>query len=74
MKGTVKQFQPLIVKPVSSGLQDIGTWRWYDDPAQVVSFKAIFKPRKGDLEITKKVLMVNYWPVQNMILKQQIIK
>ena len=54
LKGTVKQFQPLIVKPVSSGLQDIGTWRWYDDPAQVVSFKAIFKPRKGDLEITKK--------------------
>lgn len=52
--GKIKAFQPLVVRPADSGLQDIGTWQWYDDPAQVVSFKADFFARTGDLKITKK--------------------
>lgn len=52
--GVMKAFQPLVVRPTDSGLQDIGTWQWYDDPSQVVSFKADFFARTGDLKITKR--------------------
>lgn len=52
--GTVKAFQPLVIRPADSGLQDIGTWQWYDDPAQVVSFKADFFARLGDVNLVKE--------------------
>lgn len=53
LKGILKEFQPLVVKPVSSGLQDLGTWQWYDDPAQTVSFKADFVKRNGNVQLAK---------------------
>lgn len=51
--GVMKAFQPLVIRPTDRGLQDIGTWQWYDDPAQVVSFKADFFARLGDVIINK---------------------
>lgn len=47
LNGIIQAFQPLIVKPVNSGYQTIGTWRWYDDPAQTISFQADFITRTG---------------------------
>ncbi|WP_157456849.1 SpaA isopeptide-forming pilin-related protein [Carnobacterium maltaromaticum] len=52
--GTVKAFQPLVIRPFDSNLQDIGTWQWYDDPKQVVSFKADFFARLGDVHLVKE--------------------
>ncbi|MDZ5760657.1 SpaA isopeptide-forming pilin-related protein [Carnobacterium maltaromaticum] len=52
--GVMKAFQPLVIRPADSGLQDIGTWQWYDDPAQVVSFKADFFARLGDVHLIKE--------------------
>lgn len=54
LNGSVKAFQPLVIRPTDSALQDIGTWQWYDDPTNVVEIKASFFARTGDLEIVKK--------------------
>ncbi len=53
LKGTLKEFQPLVVKPVSSSLQTLGTWQWYDDPTQTVSFEAKFIKRNGHVQLNK---------------------
>lgn len=52
--GNVKSFQPLVIRPQESGYQDIGTWRWYDDPTKTVSFSANFFARTGNFELIKK--------------------
>ena len=52
--GTILAFQPLVVRPQNGGYQDVGTWRWYDDPSQVVSFSANFFAREGWLNLVKK--------------------
>ena len=54
MSGSVKAFQPLVIRPTDSGLQDIGTWQWYDDPTKVVEIKADFFARLGDVHLIKE--------------------
>ncbi|KRM56639.1 Cna B domain protein [Lacticaseibacillus sharpeae JCM 1186 = DSM 20505] len=43
LAGTVKNYQPLLAKPASSGLQVLGYGHWWTDPTQKVSFKVAFK-------------------------------
>lgn len=45
LSGKLKSFQPLIVKPDSSGYQVLGFGEWYTDPDNTASFKANFVPR-----------------------------
>lgn len=52
-KGFVQAFQPLVVRPLDGRYQTLGTWRWYDDPAQTVSFSAKFFARMGHAKILK---------------------
>ena len=54
LKGSILEFQPLVVRPQNGSYQDIGTWRWYDDPTQVISIKANFFAREGWLNLVKK--------------------
>lgn len=54
VNGSVKAFQPLVIRPTNSGLQDIGTWQWFDDPTKTVEIKANFFARLGDVNLVKE--------------------
>lgn len=53
IKGSIKAFQPLVVKTTSDSLQNLGSWRWYTDPEQQFTLKANFTEQTGGLKIIK---------------------
>ncbi|MEH7081052.1 prealbumin-like fold domain-containing protein, partial [Bacillus velezensis] len=53
LKGSLKDFQPIIFAMTNSSLQKL-TFGQVNDPTGIVSFIARFSVRTGDLEITKK--------------------
>ena len=54
ISGSMKEFQPLVIRPQNGSYQDIGTWRWYDDPTSNFNLKANFFAREGWLNLVKK--------------------
>lgn len=54
LNSSVKEFQSLIVKPLDSSLQTLGTGQVYSDPSNVVSFSVKFSPQVATAKIVKK--------------------
>ena len=59
LRGSLKEYQPIVTMPKSSHYQVLGAARWYTDPDNTVSFTVPFKRQEAEIKVEHRDIYNN---------------